>query len=50
MTQKIIMVGFLEFPLSLEKTVVLERKLLERWVPIEGEQEGESQPFRGWKG
>jgi len=35
----------------LEKTVVLERKLLERWgTHIEGEQEGESQPFRGLKG
>jgi hypothetical protein len=35
----------------LEKTVVLERTLLERWgIPFEGEQEGEGQPFRGWKG
>lgn len=29
---------------------VSERNLLEQGGPIEGEQEGETQPFRGWKG
>ncbi len=38
------------FPEFCENTIVPERKLLKRWGPIEGEQEGESRPFRGRKG